>query len=550
MSRVLRGISAALSAAKAVEGWPCGIKDPLDKSFEEKVNWALEHYHVPGLAISVVQNGSTFGKGYGFANLSSTPPTPVTPKTLFYAGSTTKAHIAAALSLLIDDNEHYQNIQWDTTIQSILPEFQLSVPLVAAQITISDILSHRTGLPRHDMVLLQNLSREEVVKRLKHLPLTKGLRAEFQYCNLMYIVAAYLIETVTGVDIEVFMRENLWSVLGMNHTFFSPESAKKYALDSDIAQGYWVDTVSNKTIPTGNFYSPSLTGPGNILTSASDYALWISALLNHSPPLSEKGYNMLFSAQSIMLRQSYGPFSSPLLYGLGWMIQSYKGETIIFHEGAQDGFGALVLLLPNRGFGVSILGNQAWGTNSAAQILAFELVDSLLEVKRSERFDWVAVIDAGLQLGNLTKDTLDALYPTLPDNDNSSLLPHPLNLSAYEGAYTHPAYPAISISSTCAPLNTTAPARTPTPSKWTGSRLCGEFQDIMRIPTSNLTFDFLHITGQYWTLIMELEGMQDGTRVEFDIAPEGVVSRVGVEFEVNMREKKGKIWFERDTRHF
>ncbi|KAL4959045.1 beta-lactamase/transpeptidase-like protein [Aspergillus stella-maris] len=518
-----------------------GIKDPLDECFDEKVNWALEHYRVPGLAISLVQNGSTFAKGYGYANLSSHSPTPATNKTLFYAGSTTKAHIAAALSLLITDNEKYPTIQWETTLQSILPEFQLSDPLVAAQITISDILSHRTGLPRHDMILLQNLSRKKVVQRLKYLPLTKGIRAEFQYCNLMYIVAAYLIETVTGVDIEVFMTENLWNVLGMKNTFFTPDSAKEHGLEADIAEGYWLNPASNRTIPTGNIYNPSLTGAGNILTSVTDYALWISALLNHVPPISETGYNMLFSAQSIILRHSYDPFSSPLFYGLGWMIQSYKGETIIFHDGAQDGFGAFVLLVPRRGLGVSILGNQASGTNSAAQVLAFELVDRLLGVEKSERFNWVAVIDAGLQLSKLTNTTLDALYPNLPDK--SSLLPHPLSLASYEGVYTHPAYPAISISSTCRPFNPT----TPTPSKWTGSHLCGSFQDIIDMATSNLTFDFLHITGQYWTLVMEAEGMQDGTRVEFDIAPEGLVSKVGIEFEVTMREKKGKIWFERES---
>ncbi|KAL4941675.1 hypothetical protein BDV06DRAFT_212449 [Aspergillus oleicola] len=548
MSRVLRGMSVALSAAKAVEGWPCkpDTNNPLDESFNKKVNWALEHYHIPGLAISVVQNGSTFAKahqGYGFANLSSTPLTPVTNSTLFFAGSTTKAHIAAAISLLVDDDEKYPGIQWDTPVQSILPEFQLSDPIVAAQVTIVDILSHRTGLPRHDMVLLQRLSRAEVVKRLKYLPLTRGIRAEFQYCNLMYITAGYLIESITGMDLETFMTENLWGVLGMNHTFFTLQTAQNKGLD--IAEGYWVDPRSNETYSTENIYNPTLTGAGNILTSVSDYSLWISALLSHSPPLSEKGYEALFSAQTIGIRQSHNPFSSPMLYGLGWMIQAYKGKTIISHDGAQDGFGALVLLLPGRRLGVSILGNYAMGTNAAAQVLAFELVDRLLGSGkgREERFDWVGVIDAGLQLGKPTNATLDSLFPSLPDKP--SLLPHPLNLSSYEGVYKHPSYPTINISSTCA--SRSKPTLNPlTPSKWTGAQLCGTFQNIMGIQTSELIFDFLHISGQYWTLVMELEGMQDATRVEFEIGPEGIVNRVGVEFEVTMREMNGKIWFERN----
>ncbi|KAL4929157.1 beta-lactamase/transpeptidase-like protein [Aspergillus undulatus] len=527
--------------------------NPLDEFFNRKVDWALEHYHIPGLAISIVQNGTTFAKGYGTSNLTASTPT--APSTLFFGGSTTKAHIAAAITLLVDDNDLYPHVQWNTPVHELLPDFTLSDTSYTAQVTIADMLSHRTGLPRHDFVLMQNLTKRDVLHKLRYLPLTRPIRSGFQYCNLMYIVAGYLVETVTGKALEVFLKENLWGVLGMNGTFFDLDAARNSGFT--VSEGYWFDNTTGKPEgeirSTGNTYNPSLTGAGNILTSASDYAKWMAALLP-SPghpsegPISVNGYNALFGAHSIVTQWPYTPYTSPHLYGLGWMLQSYRGETIISHDGAQDGFGAAVYLLPNRGFGVSILGNNMVGTGAAAPILVFELVDRLLRVEEGERFDWAGVIDSGLQTGKLTNETLDALYPHLPERD--SLLPLPLNLSSYSGLYSHPAYPTLNISSSCpSPLSSPSQNNPNPPSKWkwTGARLCGSFGDTIPLTSDmDLVFDFIHVTGTYWVLVMELGGMADAIRVEFRIGPEGAVREVGVEFEGAMREDAGKIWFGKD----
>ncbi|KAL4884505.1 beta-lactamase/transpeptidase-like protein [Aspergillus karnatakaensis] len=393
----LTGVAVLIQLCLAELQEPLGDKSsendtPLNEAFNKRVEWALEHYNIPGLAVGVVRDGQEFAKGYGFANITSGAP--VTADTLFFAGSTTKAHTAAAISLLVDDNTKYPHIQWDTPVYSLIPEvFSLSDPYYTTHITITDMLSHRSGLPRHDTILLQNLTTKEILLRMKHLPLTAEIRTESQYCNLMYITAAYLVESVTGHSLDSFLHENIWSVLGMTSTTLDLSAAK--AAGSHVAEGYYTSLETNKSIPTNQAYTPAVTGAGNILTSAADYNKWISTLLAQNLPISKSGYNALFSPHSLADPVNgppvTPPFGSPNLYGFGWFLQTYKGERIIQHGGAQVGFGAFVLLLPDRGFGLSILGNDMLGTNDATQILAFELIDTFLGLKEEDRFDWAGV---------------------------------------------------------------------------------------------------------------------------------------------------------------
>ncbi|KAL2815856.1 putative penicillin-binding protein [Aspergillus cavernicola] len=459
----------------------------LDDAFNRKV---LEHFHIPGLAISIVHDGKAFAQGYGYSGISTS--TPVTENTLFFTGSTTKAHTSAAISLLMDDNNNFPQIQWNTPIHTLLPsDFTLSNPSLTSQITITDMLSHRSGLPRHDIVLLQNITTQQIIQRTKHLPLTAEIRMEFHY-----------FEVVSGLPIATFLKERLWTPLGMDETYMDIEPAGRYITRTSTARG-----MSSRL--------------------CSDYANWVSALLEREAPISKEGYTALFGAHSIVSGVVSEPFSGP----------NYKGHTLIQHGGSQDGFGALVVMLPGEGFGVTVLGNEMVGTNGASWVLAFELIDRVLGVAGEERFGWEALVDAQLQQSKLTNDTLSALYPTLPPT--SELLPYPLDLSSYEGIYTHPAYPILRISSTC-------PERTPlkNPEKWTGSRLCASFENHAAF-ASELELDIFHVTGTYWTLVFWFAGRGDAARVEFRISPGGGVSEVGVDFEPGMKVRGEKIWLTR-----
>jgi CubicO group peptidase (beta-lactamase class C family) len=237
------------------------------------------------------------------------------------------------------------------------------------------------------MVLFeQDLTLPAVVEKLKYLPMTEEIRTKFQYCNLMYAVAAHLVEKITNQSLYGFLKENLWSPLNMHSTYL--DTAPALADRREISEGYFFDPSTNQTIATNLEYSLVVRGAGNILTSVNDYAKWVSALLVRAPPLSEEGYAALFGAYSIVAPVVNPPFSAPDLYGLGWFLQNYRGLQIIQHGGAQVGFGAFVVLLPEKETGLTILGNEMMGTNQVSLILAFEIIDGLLGIKQEERPDW------------------------------------------------------------------------------------------------------------------------------------------------------------------
>jgi CubicO group peptidase (beta-lactamase class C family) len=312
----------------------------------------------------------------------------VTEHTLFFTGSTTKAFTSAAISLLVDDNINFPAIRWETLVHTVLPaDFVLNDPWATSQMTIVDILSHRSGLPRHDWVWLANITLQDAVQSMRNLPFTASPRTEWQYCNLMYIVASHLIETVTNKSLETFLTENIWLPLNMTETYISLSEARN--ANRDISQGFYVN-LDGELVSTNQVFIDTIRGAGNILSSVSDYAKWISTMLNRGAPFSQTAYAKLFGGHSIVSPNPVEPFQSPALYGLGWMSQVYHGEMILFHEGSQFGYGACVMFLPQRNFGLVLLGNNMNGINAAANVLAYHLIDEELGVPFDNRFDWVA----------------------------------------------------------------------------------------------------------------------------------------------------------------
>jgi CubicO group peptidase (beta-lactamase class C family) len=325
-------------------------------------------------------------KGYGVSDILTSQP--VTEHTIFFTGSTSKAFTSAAISLLVDDSINFPDIHWDTLVHTILPtDFVLNDSWATSQMTIVDILSHRSGLPRHDWVWLANITLQEAVQSMQHLPFTASPRTEWQYCNLMYSAASHLIETVTNQSLQSFLRDNIWLPLDMTETYLSLSDSQD--AHRDISQGYFVN-LDGEITPTDRVSTDILHGAGNILSSVSDYSKWVSTMLNRGPPFSSAGYEMLFGAHSIESLNPTEPFQSPTLYGLGWTIQTYKGEMILSHGGAQVGYGASVILLPQRNFGLVLLGNNMNGISAAADVLAYHLIDEELEVPLERRYDWVA----------------------------------------------------------------------------------------------------------------------------------------------------------------
>ncbi|EAS36506.3 uncharacterized protein CIMG_01860 [Coccidioides immitis RS] len=506
---------------------------PLTRAFEKKVNWSLDHFNVPGLAVSFITADKVFTKGYGVSDLSTSRA--VSEHTLFFGGSTTKAFTAALMALLVDD-ENYPDIHWHTPVHNIIPnDFILQDPWATAQVTIEDMLSHRSGMPRHDWVWFANITLQQAVYKMRDLPLTAPIRTSFQYCNLMYMAAAHLIETVTGQPFKDVLRERILKPLNMTETYISLSDAK--AAEGDIARGYFLNSTGQLQ-DTELSFQESIRGAGNIISSAADYSKWVNALIHHRLPLSPSGYAALMGAHTIISPEPVAPDTSPLLYGLGWFLRTYAGEAIIQHPGGIEGFGSFVCFLPKRRVGFAILGNNMIGMNAAVMLLGNHLIDEILEIPQQHRFDWRRRAEESINNTKIPPQILQNLYPRIPDPP----LPPPVMLSAFEGVYTHAAYPTLNITSECPDRSLFPPLSGK--QKLGPLKLCATLSK-SAFGDSALVLELRHVTGDFWIVGTLMYGASTAIKAEFKLSPEGTISRVLIEMEPNMALEDKGIWWEK-----
>ncbi|KAL2350047.1 beta-lactamase/transpeptidase-like protein [Cryomyces antarcticus] len=161
--------------------------------------------------------------------IATFPSEEVKPGALFYTGSTTEAFIATAVSIFVNDNKNSSTVQWTTPINTLIrDDFVLTDEYWTNHITLEDVMSHRTGMPRHDSMWI--IDDGSTVRRrtrsLRHLPLTNAPPTTSQYCNLMFMVVSHVIETATGQGLGDFLRIHIYELLNMTSTFFSLSDAQ------------------------------------------------------------------------------------------------------------------------------------------------------------------------------------------------------------------------------------------------------------------------------------------------------------------------------------
>ncbi|CAG8961253.1 hypothetical protein HYFRA_00013309 [Hymenoscyphus fraxineus] len=507
--------------------------NPFDEGFKKLAERELERWRVPGVAVAVVDQGRVWAEGYGIAKF---PNTPVTPKTLFFGASTTKAFTAAALALLISSGNHPSLVSgWRTPVSEIIRgDFVMKDPYLTEKITIEDILSHRTGLPGHDMSYGgkdgegRPYSIGDVVRGLRDLDLTGGLRERFQYCNIMYIVASYVIETITGMWLGDFLRERIWKPLGMESTYFSVKDA--LAAPEPLAQGYIYYEDKFQEVPIMDF--AVVSGAGSIISNVLDYAKWLKALLSHSGPLSKEDITALLTPRSFYSPvYDPDPFTGSSTYALGWKVGVYQGYEFFSHAGGMEAFGAEVIFFPALNYGVVGFGNTGGTSNAVEQVLQWQLIDDKLGIPAEKRVDWNKLNTAlhnSLQksLQNATR----TLYPHIP----SPPLPLSRPLESYTGTYTHPTYHNLTLA-LCPPHY----------SPFIPQKLCAKRANA----TWKLKMDFVHVSGEFFVVDADSLLAPGGVTkqivpAEFRLTAEGRVGMLGVGLEREMGVE-GRIWFVR-----
>lgn len=259
--------------------------------------------------------------------------------------------------MLINDTAESSNPIKLTTPISSLVNFVLPDYYASTHATLEDALSHRTGMPRHDLSYGgPNYTVADVVENLRNLPMTREIRQEFQYCNMMFIVLSHVIETITQTWLGTFLLERIWKPLGMDSTFLSLADAEKGANGKlVVARGYFWNNDSKEYGPEDYLTTPILSGAGGIISSVADYAKYLRAMMRMDPQiLSQDAYRELRTPR--IFDQANPEDGNPLkfsAYGLGWQMGIYRGLQVFHHGGSVTGFGTLMAYIPEKEFGVS-----------------------------------------------------------------------------------------------------------------------------------------------------------------------------------------------------
>jgi len=405
------------------------------KGFESFVDKILAEHKVPGVAISIVKDGRViYAQGFGFRDIKN--GLKVTPHTLFAIGSCTKAFTAATMGILVDEGK----LDWDKPVRSYLPSFELSDRIASDQMKPRDLVSHRSGLPRHDKMWYRSpLSRRELFERLRYLDLNREFREIYQYNNLMFMTAGILVETIAGTPWEDFARRRILAPLSMSETNFSVEDSKKAP---DFASPYQFVKGKVEQIPFCNI--DAIAPAGAINSTALDMARWVLLNLNKGRA-GEKGETRIVS--EAVLAQIHAPqvvVPGSLkydelfygIYGMGWRISAYRGHLLVGHGGAIDGFSATVSMLPRDNIGLVLLNNLEDAPINS--ILAYNIFDRLLGL---EPVDWNARIKADLAAAKA-----EAAKKKQEEDKDRKLDAKPTHvLEDYAGEYEHPAYGVFSI---------------------------------------------------------------------------------------------------------
>ena len=358
----------------------------IPEKFRKYMKSSLAEWNVPGTAVGIIYDGYIIlAEGFGFRDLEK--KLPVDRYTLFPIGSSTKAFTAFVVGKLVEDKV----IGWDDPVKDHLRDFELYDPWVSSRFRVTDLLIHNSGLPRHDLVWYRSdSSREELVRGLKHLRNNKGFRTSFQYQNLLYMTAGYLCGQVTGSTWEELVRKYITDPLKMDGLNFSIEALEKtdnYSLPYTEKEG--------KLINVPFYREMQGIGPaGSINSNVYTMLRWVKLHLDNGKwegkqVISERILKTTHTPQFVVgdgmilsMLTGFEELSHPA-YGMGWFIQSYRGNTLIHHGGNIDGFSAYVSFMPEIGAGVIVLTNK--NSNLLTMATAFHIYDKL---RGKTQIDW------------------------------------------------------------------------------------------------------------------------------------------------------------------
>jgi CubicO group peptidase (beta-lactamase class C family) len=396
---------------------------------------ARKTFDVPGIAIAVVKDGRVvLAKGYGVRKLGD--PAPVTPQSLFRIASNTKAFTTAALAMLVDEGK----LRWDDRVVDHMPAFQMWDPYVTREMTIRDLLTHRSGLGLGAGDLMfwpaTDFTPAQILSRIRFLKPASSFRSKYAYDNLLYLVAGEIVHIVSGKPWQEFVRERIWTPLGMSHTNASTQALASAA---DAAAPH--ARAGGKLVVLAQTDHDNNAPAGAINSCADDLAKWMLLQLSRGGKLFSAAQSKeMWSAQTVLPIPEL-PKGAPAAlaavqpqfraYGLGWSLSDYRGRKLVSHTGVLAGYVSRTALLPELNLGVVVLTNaEEEGAHAA---IAYTILDRYLGAAPT---NWVPAFK---ELERIEAAEGAAEERRAAGTRNASSRPS-LPLSRYAGRYRDPWY--------------------------------------------------------------------------------------------------------------
>lgn len=413
-----------------------------DLELDRYVAKVLETFEVPGLSLAVVKGGQVLTvEGFGVKTLGTGDD--VDSQTLFGIASNTKAFTATALGILVEEGK----LEWDGAVINYLPAFQMWDPYVTREMTIRDLLVHRSGLGLGAGDLLwwppSTYNRKEIFSRLRFIKPATSFRSAYAYDNVLYLVAGEVIEAVSGQSWEDFVSERVLERVGMRGSNVRHSAAEE---GGNLATPH--ARVEGVVRPVKPFGSDNTNPAGGINSNAEDMAKWM--LVQLAEGVLPDG-TRLFSAETS--RELWNlvtpiPIAKPPEelsalepsfngYALGFRVLDYRGQKVVTHTGGLPGYVSRVTLLPQLRLGVAVLTNQE--SSAAFEAVTYRILDHFLGV---EETDWVAAYE------RVTRRRVDGYAQSLRELEearNQDSEPS-LALSSYAGTYRDAWYGDVVIS--------------------------------------------------------------------------------------------------------
>ncbi|KAJ7704705.1 beta-lactamase/transpeptidase-like protein [Mycena metata] len=422
------------------------------------VDSQLSLWNSSGLAVAVVRQDTnipgTWNVEFGSYGTAQADGSPVTPDTVFAIASNSKLFLSLSVGLLIKNESlaaaRGEQLRWDTKIKNVLPEWALMDEEMQNGVMIQDMLSHRTGMPRHDFSgsARKGGVSEMVISTMRYLRPSAALREQYQYNNLMYETLSHLPPTLLNQTFESYIAEHLFAPLNMSSSTYSVAEAEQlgtlaHGFHWDM-QDYLFGQNGTRTATVPYFQRPGdekiWAGAAGVLTSSRDLATWVAMLVNkgrhpttNETVVPEDIVEHVATGVSVARGKAAYPELSPVVYGCGQDISSYRGRVLVEHGGSNPGFKTQVTRFPNDNLGVIVLSNDENG-NHIMETVKWRIIDHIFGL---EPIDWAQrYVHADKIAEEIRKN--QAVTP----RSSPPILPSAA-FSDMEGTFTHGAYGSI-----------------------------------------------------------------------------------------------------------